>query len=129
MMEHRHSWRVNLGGGVHDVDIVYRALSGWMSIEVDGVRVARGWREFQTVFGGAELSCELDGHRLHARVTQPWGRQEYAMALAVDGVLQPGSDAQPDRKALNSETLKAIALLTLVIGVAVIFMQLVTLSL
>ena len=50
-----------------------------MSIEVDGERRQRGWREFQTVFGGAVLSCDLDGHRVEARITQPfqlrWWRQ------------------------------------------------------
>jgi hypothetical protein len=105
VMEHRHSWTVTLDGVDHKIDVVYAALLGWMSIEVDGERRKRGWREWQTVFGGAELSCDLDGHRVQARVTQPYGRQQYAFALSIDGELQPGSDEQPEANQLKRQTL------------------------
>ncbi len=126
MMEHRRSWTVALGDKQHRVDVVYAALSGWMSIEVDGTRQARGWREYQTVFGGASLSCEFDRHRLEARVTQPWGRQEYAFALAVDGELQPGSDPQPESRALRRRTLVAIGWLAVTIAVFTLIGQIVS---
>ena len=116
-MEHRRSWTATLDGVDHRIDVVYAALSGWMSIEVDGQRRQRGWREWQTVFGGAVLSCELDGHQLDARVTQPWGRQEYAFALRIDGELQPGSDPQPEPGNLKRQTLIAIGMLALLIFV------------
>jgi hypothetical protein len=116
-MQHRRSWTATLNGVDHRIDVVYAALSGWMSIEVDGERRQRGWREWQTVFGGADLSCQLDGHRLDARVTQPWGRQEYAFALRIDGELQPGSDPQPEPGNLKRQTLIAIGLLALLIFV------------
>ncbi len=96
IMQHRRSWTVELDDRRHKIDVVYAAFSGWMSIEIDGRRVARGWREWQTVFGGAVVSCEFKGHRVVARVTQPWLKQEYAFALAIDGLIQPGSDAQPE---------------------------------
>jgi hypothetical protein len=114
-MEQRRSWSVRIEGADHRIDVVYAALSGWMSIEIDGQRRARGWREFQTVFGGARLSCRLIGHAIDARVTQPWGRQDYAFALAIDGVLQPGSDPQPEPRALKRQTLRGIGVLALVI--------------
>jgi hypothetical protein len=117
VMQHRRSWTATLNGVDHRIDVVYAALSGWMSIEVDGERRQRGWREWQSVFGGADLSCELDGHRLDARVTQPWGRQEYAFALRIDGELQPGSDPQPEPGNLKRQTLIAIGLLALLIFV------------
>jgi hypothetical protein len=113
MMQQRRSWSVRIEGADRRIDVVYAALSGWMSIEIDGQRCARGWREFQTVLGGARLSCLLAGHALDARVTQPWGRQDYAFALTVDGVLQPGSDPQPEPRALKRQTLRAIGLLAL----------------
>jgi hypothetical protein len=117
VMQHRRSWTATLNGVDHRIDVVYAALSGWMSIEVDGERRQRGWREWQSVFGGADLSCELDGHRLDARVTQPWGRQEYAFALRIDGELQPASDPQPEPANLKRQTLIAIGLLALLIFV------------
>ena len=86
-----------------------------MTIEVDGQRAARSWREFQTVFGGATLSCALGPHLIEARVTQPWGQQQYAFALAIDGALQPGSDPQPEPRALKGQTLRALAGLAIVI--------------
>jgi hypothetical protein len=119
-MEHRRTWSVTLDGVDHRIDVVYKALSGWMSIEVDGQRRQRGWREWQTVFGGAVLSCDLGGHRLDARVTQPYNRQEYSFALKVDGELQPGSDPQPEPGRLKRDTLIAIGWLTLGIAVVIV---------
>jgi hypothetical protein len=116
-MEHRRSWTMNVGGVEPRIDVVYRAMTGWMEIQVDGVRQARGWREWQTVVGGANLSCEVAGHKVEARVTQPFGRQDYAFALRIDGVLQPGSDRQPEPAALKRQTLAAVGILALVIFV------------
>ena len=117
-MERRRSWTATLDGVDHRIDVVYAALSGWMTIEVDGKRCRRGWREWQTVFGGAELSCEVSGHRVDARITQPFGNQAYSFALRIDGELQPGSDPQPEPGNLKRQTLVAIGLLALVIFVA-----------
>lgn len=108
VMEHRRQWTVTVGSRTRTVEVVYAALFGWMSIEVDGVRRARGWREWQTVVGGATLSADVDGHRLEARVTQPFGRQEYAFALRLDGTLLPGSDPQPEPRAVTRQTRIAI---------------------
>lgn len=105
VMEHRRSWTASLDGVEHRVDVIYAALLGWMTIEVDGEQCRRGWREWQTVFGGADLSCEVNGHRLDARVTQPFGRQAYAFALRIDGEVQPGSDFQPGSGWLKRQTL------------------------
>ena len=93
--EHRRTWTVVLDGEAHRVDVVYAALLGWMSIFVDGERRARGWREFQSAFGGATLACTVDGHRIEARVTQPYLVQSYAFSLSLDGQVLPGSDPQP----------------------------------
>jgi hypothetical protein len=117
-MEHRRSWTATLDGVDHRIDVVYAALSGWMTIEVDGQRCQRGWREWQTVFGGAELSCDVHGHRVDARITQPFGQQAYSFALRIDDQLQPGSDPQPEPGNLKRQTLIAIGLLALVIFVA-----------
>jgi hypothetical protein len=108
-MEHRRSWTVELPERRMRIEVIYRALFGWVSIEVDGRQQARAWREFQTVFGGATLACDVKGHRIEARVTQPFSRQEYAFALRVDGELQPGSDPQPEPSSLRRQTLIAIA--------------------
>ena len=116
-MEHRRSFTATLDGVDHRIEVVYRALTGWMEIEVDGVRRARGWREWQTVVGGANLSCAIGGHRVDARVTQPFGQQDYAFALKIDGHLQPGSDPQPEARALKRQTLVAIGLLAVTIFV------------
>jgi hypothetical protein len=97
-MDHRRTFTVTLDGVDHRVDVLYAALAGWMTIEVDGERRARGWREFQTVFGGARLSCTVGTHRLDARVVQPWAVQSYSFALTVDGLVQPGSDVLPDSR-------------------------------
>ena len=96
VMERRHSWTSTIDGVDHRIEVIYHALTGWMEIEVDGVRQARGWREWQTVVGGANLSCTIDSHRVDARVTQPFGAQDYSFALRIDGELQPGSDPQPE---------------------------------
>ncbi len=94
----------------------YAALLGWMSIHVDGARVARAWREWQSVWGGADLSCDLAGRRLHARVTQPYGRQEYSFSLSVDGVIQPGSDDLPPPRAVKRNTVLALGALALIVA-------------
>ena len=125
-MEHRRSWTATIDGVERRIDVVYRAMSGWMEIEVDGQQRKRGWREWQTVFGGATLSCDVDGHRLDARVTQPFGQQAYSFALKIDDELQSGSDPQPEPKKLKRQTLIAIGWLTLVIGVIVVATQVLT---
>ena len=117
VMEHRRTWTKNVDGVERRIDVIYRALTGWMEIEVDGVRGARGWREWQTVVGGAQLSCVVDGQRVEARVTQTFGQQDYAFALTIDGVLQAGSDPQPEPRALKRQTLVALGALALVIFV------------
>ena len=116
-MEHRRSWTATIDGVDHRIEVIYRALSGWMEIEVDGVRQARGWREWQTVVGGANLSCDIGAHRVEARITQPFAQQTYAFALTIDGQLQPGSDPQPEPSALKRQTLKALGALALMIFV------------
>ena len=125
-MEHRRSWAVILDGVEHRVDVVYGALVGWMTIEVDGERCKRGWREWQTVFGGAELSCDIAGHRLEARITQENLQQVYKFALRVDGQLMPGSDPQPEPKNLKRGTLIAFGWMTLSIAVIVVVTQILT---
>ena len=123
-MEHRRSWQVTLDGRSHRVEVIYAALFGWMSIEVDGVRRARGWREIQTVLGGATLSCDISGHRIDARVTQPFLEQDYAFALRVDGRVQPGSDPQPRPWGLVRRTLATIAFMAAIaiaVALAVLF--------
>jgi hypothetical protein len=95
-----------------------------MTIEVDGQPSSRGWREFQTVFGGATLSCFLGRHRVEARITQPWGQQQYAFALAIDGALLPGSDPQPEPHTLTRQTLRALAVLAIVIFVSTLAVRL-----
>lgn len=123
MMEHRRTWTLVLDGTSHEIVVIYAALLGWMSIEVDGTRRARAWREWQTVFGGAVLSCELGTHRVDARVTQPYGRQEYAFALSVDGEIQPGSDPQPGPRALKRQTLRALGWLAVIVAITTFLAQ------
>ena len=84
----------------------------------------RAWREWQSVWGGAELSCDLAGGRLHARVAQPYGRQEYSFALSVDGVVQPGSDDLPPPRAVKRHTVMALAALALVVAAVTVMTQL-----
>ena len=117
LMEHRRRWTVSIASRARTIEVVYAALLGWMSIEVDGVRVARGWREWQTVVGGATLTADLDGHALEARVTQPFGRQEYAFSVRLDGELLPGSDPQPEPRAVTRGT--RIALLRICAAAAI----------
>src|SRR6478672_2229432 len=124
MLSFDRSWTVALDDAPATVRVEYAALFGWMSIFVDGVRVTRAWREWQSVWGGAELSCTVAGHRLEARVTQPYGRQEYAFALRVDGDLQPGSDDLPPRRAAKRNTVVALGVLALVVAVFTLAAQL-----
>ncbi|HUP55733.1 MAG TPA: hypothetical protein VM408_09525 [Methylomirabilota bacterium] len=107
----------------HRVDVIYRALSGWMSIEIDGQQCKRGWREWQTVFGGAVLSCDIDGHRVEARITQPFQQQVYSFKLKIDDAVQPGSDPQPEPGNLKRQTLIAIGWLTLSITIVIVGMR------
>ena len=126
MMEKRRAWNAEIDGAEHRIEVVYAGLSGWMTIEIDGERAARGWREFQTVFGGATLSCVLGRHRVDARVTQPWGQQQYAFALAIDGTPLPGSDPQPDPRASKRQTLGSLAVLAIVIFFSTLAVRLLT---
>jgi hypothetical protein len=86
--------------------------------------VARAWREWQSVWGGAELSCTAGGHHLDARVTQPYGRQEYSFALRVDGNLQPGSDDLPPPRAVKRNVMVALGVLALVVAIITLAAQL-----
>ena len=124
MLTFERSWTVALDDIPHTVRVEYAAMLGWMSIFIDGVRVARGWREWQSVWGGAELSCTLGRHRLDARVTQPHGRQEYSFALRVDGTIQPGSDDLPPPRAVKRNTITALGVLVLVVAVITLLAQL-----
>jgi hypothetical protein len=123
MLKFERSWTVVLDDIPHTVGVEYAALLGWMSIFVDGVRVARGWREWQSVWGGAELSSNLGGHRLEARVTQPFGRQEYSFALRVDGVVQPGSDDLPAAPRVKRNTVMALGGIALLVAVVTLLAQ------
>lgn len=102
----------------------YAALFGWMSIFIDGARVARGWREWQSVWGGAELSCDIRGHRVDARVTQPYGRQEHSFALRVDGNVQPGSDDLPAPRTVMRNTILALGVVALLVAALTLLSQL-----
>jgi len=119
MLEHRRSWQVTVDGHPHTVDVIYGALFGWMSIEIDGVQQVRAWREFQTVWGGADLTCAVDGHVLAARITQPYGRQHYSFALTIDGAIQEGSDLLPPAGGVRRQTLLALGTLAVTVFVIV----------
>ena len=121
----RRAWPVELGGATHEVIVEYASLSGFMTILVDGVRFARGWREWQTVFGGAVVAGDLEGHRIEARVTQPFGSQEYSFALLVDGQIQPGSDALPPPEESKRSTMRSGAALVLVIFVVTLIFSII----
>ncbi len=123
VMAFRRAWTVTIDGIEHEVVVEYAALFGWMSIHVDGARVARAWREWQSVWGGADLSCDLAGRRLHARVTQPYGRQQYSFALSVEGVIQPGSDDLSPPRSVKRNTVVALGALGLIVAVMTLLMQ------
>jgi hypothetical protein len=120
----RRTWPVELDGRVREITVEYASLSGFMTILVDGSRLARAWREWQTVFGGAVVTSDLDGHRIEARITQPFGVQTYSFALTVDGRLEPGSDDLPPPPAVKRSTLGAIGALALVIFIVTFVMTL-----
>ena len=124
MLTFRRTWSVAVDGAEHEVVVEYAALFGWMSIFIDGARVSRGWREWQSVWGGAELSCDIRGHRLDARVTQPYGRQEYWFALRIDGDVQPGSDDLPAPRAVKRNTILALGLVALLVVAMTLLVQL-----
>jgi hypothetical protein len=113
----RREWRLILDGQKHDVVILYAVLSGFMSIEVDGTRVARAWREWQTVVGGANLGTAIGTHALSARVTQAFGTQTYRVSLSLDGENLPGSEAQPTPRQVGRRTVGGIAGLATVVAV------------
>jgi Fas apoptotic inhibitory molecule (FAIM1) len=118
----RRRWEVQLEGRPHVVDVEYAMLSGFMTVLVDGSRLARGWREWQTVVGGAVVAGVVDGHRIEARITQQFGGQEYRFALMVDGQVQPGSDDLPAPRDVRRASLKAfLGLIALVAGVTVVW--------
>ena len=104
----RRHWDVELDGRPHVVDVEYAMLTGFMTVLVDGTRLARGWREWQTVVGGAVVAGVIDGHRIEARITQQFGGQDYRFALMVDGQVQPGSDDLPAPRAVRQASLKAL---------------------
>jgi hypothetical protein len=113
----RRLWDVELDGRPHVVDVEYAMLSGFMTVLVDGSRLARGWREWQTVVGGAVVAGVVDGHRIEARITQQFGGQEYRFALTIDGSVQPGSDDLPVPREVNRSTLRALLGLVAVVAV------------
>jgi hypothetical protein len=125
-LERRRTWQVTLDGQQREVVVVYEGLLGWMSIEVDGQRRARGWREFQSAFGGATLAAEVDGHRIEARVTQPYMIQEYSISLTIDGQIQSGSDALPTAARSWATTLAIIVFVAILGGIAYLAVSLLT---
>jgi hypothetical protein len=120
----RHAWTVDIDGRDREVVVEYRMVSGFMSVFVDGDRVARAWREFQTVFGGARLGVDVESHALLAEITQAFGGQEYRFALSLDGRVLPGSDdlarAETNRASIQAFIVLAVlvAVLTIVTMVA-----------
>jgi hypothetical protein len=58
----RRTWGVAVDGRLREVTVEYAMLTGFMAILVDGSRVARAWREWQTVFGGSTLVSTLLRH-------------------------------------------------------------------
>jgi hypothetical protein len=113
----RRSWTLVIGSREHVVTVQYAMLSGFMSIETDGQRVARAWREFQTVMGGANLNAQLDGHTLSARITQRFGTQAYLFSLRIDGEVVHGSDPQPAPRQVTRQTWSGIVALAITIAV------------
>jgi hypothetical protein len=115
---HRRTWTLTIDGREREIVIEYAGLSGWMSMFVDGQRVERRWREWQTVWGGAMVDHHLDGHHLRARITQPFGAQTYAFALSVDGMIQPGSDDLQSRGGVRRSTVIALGGLALTVDLS-----------
>ncbi len=94
---------------LHLVAVEYAMISGWMSIAIDGRRAARGWREWQTVFGGASLGASLGAHQLAARVTQTFGAQDHRFSLSLDGAILAGSDDMASPRQVGQNTAAGIA--------------------
>jgi hypothetical protein len=114
----RRRWQIELDGRPHVVDVEYAILTGFMTVLVDGARLARRWREWQTIVGGAVVDGSVDGHRIQARITQRFGEQEYKFALMVDGEVQSGSDDLPAPRAVGLASLRTLLGLIAIIGVA-----------
>jgi len=112
----RRSWDVDLGGQRRRVDVDYKSLTGFMSIEIDGQRVARAWREWQTVAGGATLRAAFAGREFEARVTQSFGAQDYRFALRLDGQVLPGSEELHAASDVGQSIARAILLIAYTIG-------------
>jgi hypothetical protein len=123
MLKFDRSWVIQLDGVTHTIVVEYAAMFGWMSIYVDGIRKVRGWREWQSVWGGATLSTDIGVHRLEARVTQPFGRQEYSFALRVDDVIQPGSDTLQPPSRVKRNTIVALGGIALIVSVMTFLAQ------
>jgi Fas apoptotic inhibitory molecule (FAIM1) len=121
----RRRWDVELDGRPHVVDVEYAMLTGFMTVLVDGSRLARRWREWQTVVGGAVVDGTVDGHRIEARITQRFGEQEYRFALMVDGQVQPGSDDLPAPREVGIASLRRLLGLAAVVAVVTIVLTLI----
>ncbi len=106
-----------MDGVPHLVAVEYAIFSGFMAIELDGVRVARAWREWQTVVGGANLGTRIGAHELDARVTQTYGSQTYLFAVTLDGETVPGSDVQPTPRQVGQSTAASLVVLGTTVAV------------
>jgi len=113
----RRNWKLAIGGQEHLVTVQYAILSGFMSIEIDGQRVARAWREWQTIVGGANLDAQLDGHTVSARITQRFGTQTYLFSVRFDGEILDGSDPQPAPRQVMRQTWAGIFVLAITVAV------------
>jgi len=112
----RRSWAVSIDDEARVVSVVYAKLSGFMSIELDGQRIVRAWREWQTVVGGATLEATISGHSLVARVTQAFGTQTYEVALRLDNQTLPGSDEMLESPQVWRRSLRALAVLAITVA-------------
>jgi hypothetical protein len=112
----RRSWDVDLGGKLRRVDVDYKSLTGFMSIEIDGQRAARAWREWQTVAGGATVRATFSGRVLEARVTQSFGAQDHRFALLLDGQVLPGSDELHAPSEVGRSIARGILLIAYTVG-------------
>ena len=116
----RRRWAVVLDGRERVVSVVYAKVSGFLSIEVDGERVARGWREWQTVVGGATLEATIGDHLFAARVTQVFGSQAYQVELRQDGQRLLGSDDLGPPSQVLRRSVRAFLVVMLIIAVVTV---------